>query len=880
MPHKSCASFYHNFNYHYNNNNYHYFLYYYIIIICYSILGNSIIDRKTNLSILLWGYFGVHLPGEGSKECGKIDDESGIYLVEAMRYAIDKINSNSNILFGIKLGFRIFDTCSSIRRLRSDIPAVILDPQCAAVVGPATSDEAIIASVAIGTFNMGLISYSATSIELNNREKYFNFYRTVPSDEIQAKALVDVLKHFNWSYISTVNSHGNFGQQGMEQFIKLLSKENICISTRNVLPYKATKADFKAVIQNLEKDPNARTVILFASAQDINGLLKATNANSKFTWLSSSAWTADMETVSDAKEAAKGAILLNYAGMYRTDFWNYFKNLKLNNNRYKWFEEFWNQTFNCGVKKCSGNESLSTSRFYGKYAAAGAVIDAVNSFAYALRCTLSICLNKEFCVKNAALSAFRHVTRRNIVKQSRCNDTFNNAIPFDKEGSYYRDVEIINFNGESYDTVGIWKGNGNTSKLEIYQSKIAWFNSSSLPPESLCSKPCKTGERMIKSKIKECCFTCYPCQGDEILLNNTCSQCNTYEIPDGNKATCVEYDKLEVKITNYLSLIVVTESALGFALNSFVLYLFIKHIDSKLVKSSSRELSFFMIAGLYLCFISPCIFLLHPTVVRCGLRRFIFGLSLTACYTPLMLKTNRIYRIFRAARFMVSMPYLVSPRSQILICFGLLALQLLMSIMWVVGDPPEVTLAIVHKYKMVAVLCNADIFTIIVNLIPCFCMLGTSTVFAFKSRKFPKNYNEAYNIGVTMYLSCVLWAIFIPAVLLVRTDGSNPFGTTFVIANFTNIIGLVSLAGLFGPKVRRMLFKLNEESDTKVTFSTAEKKCDLLKPGNSQFRNQSVNSSPVLKNEGFMYKVKTSNENLAISQNERENGHRKARKSF
>ena len=851
-----------------------------IIIVCYSFLGDSIIDKNTNISIVLGGYFGVHLPSEGSKECGRIDDESGIFLVEAMRYAIDQINSNSDILFGIKLGFRIFDTCSSVRRLRSDIQTMILEPQCAAVVGPATSDEAIIASVALGIFNMGVISYSATSIQLANREKYYNFYRTVPSDEIQAKVLVDILKHYNWSYISTVNSHGNYGQQGMEQFIKLVNNENICISTRNVLPHKPTKMDFRAVIRNLEKDPNARTVILFTSEQDTNGLLKATNANTRFTWLSSSAWTADIETVSDVKEAAKGAILLNYVGMNRMDFWNYFKNLKLNNNRYKWFEEFWNQTFNCGVKKCTGNESLSESRFYGKYAIAGAVIDAVNSFAYALRCTLSSCSNKEVCTKELAYSPFRYYTRRNIMKSSLCNDTFNNAIPYDKEGSYYRDIEIINFNGEGYDTVGIWKGNGNTSKLEMYENKIVWFNSSNLPPESLCSKPCKTGERMVRSKIKECCFTCHPCQGDEILLNNTCYKCNKYQTPDSNKATCVDLDKMEVKITNYLSLIALSESMIGFALNSFVLYLFIKHKDSKIVKSSSRELSFFMLAGLYFCFISPCIFLLHPTVVRCGLRRFIFGLSLTACYTPLMLKTNRIYRIFKAARVMVSMPYLVSPRSQILICFGLLALQLLLSIMWVVGDPPQVTRVIVHEYKMVAELCGADIFTIIINLVPCFCMLGTSTVFAFKSRKFPKNYNEAYNIGVTMYISCVLWAIFISAVLLVKTDTSNPFGTTFVIANFTNVIALVSLAGLFGPKVWRMLFKHNEEPDTKVTFSTGEKKCDLPKPGNSQYCNRSVNSSPVLKNEGCIDDIRKSNEEQLMVENECENENRKAKKSF
>ena len=804
--------------------------------------GNSIIDNggSSNQSVILGGYFGVHLRGMGAPDCGEIDDESGIYLVEAMRYAINNINKNSSILFGVELGYRIVDTCSSVRKLRYDFQSMILHPKIVGIIGPSTSDEAIISSVAFGIFNMGIISPSATSIQLANREKYYNFYRTIPSDDIQASVLADILDYFKWNYVHTVNSHGNYGQQGMENLISLLNSKGVCISTRNSLPQKPSFADFQRVFGNLEKDRNARTVVLFTTAVDTNSLLRVANASkSRFTWLSSSAWMADKTTIDGVNEAAKGALLLNYAGINSMDFFNHFVSLKLNTNRYKWFEEFWNKTFSCDVRNCTGAENISASGFYGKYAAAGAVIDAVNSFAYALRCTLSRCVDIPRCIASFSLAGY---TRRYIDRTKHCQDPFNLSVNYSAQGSLYRDVEIVNYNGTTYNTVGVWKKAGNESKLQLDHSKIVWFTGTEQPPESICSKPCKTGERKVVSKTKECCFTCHACQADEFLVNNTCIKCGKYELPDENKTRCMKLEKLEVKITNYMSIIILTESVVGFLLNSFVLYLFIRHKDSKIVKSSSRELSFFMLGGLYLCFISPCIFLLNPTVVRCGLRRFIFGLSLTACYTPLMLKTNRIYRIFRAARFMVSMPFLVSPTSQILICFALISLQLLISIMWVVGDLPVVSHKIVDEYKMVADLCGADIFTIIINVIPCFCMLAASTVYAFKSRKYPKNYNEAYNIGVTMYLSCVLWAIFIPLLLLVKTQSINPFGTTFVIANFSNIIGLSSLCGLFGPKVRRIVCSKDGEFEAKVTFSNAEK--------NSVAMPSSQNFAYVVRNEG------------------------------
>ena len=769
-----------------------------------------------------------------SNVCGEIDQESGVYLVEAMRYAIKKINDDPSKLFNITLGFRIVDTCSSISKLRDDIATMILTGRNVGIVGPATSDEAVLAAPAFGIFHRLLISYSATNIDLQDRSKYFNFYRTIPSDDIQSLALRDILKQFNWTYISTVNSYGDYGQGGMNHLIELTTSSGICIATRNTLPKIPNASDYDHVIRNLNKDPNAKTVVLFTTAEDTRKILIAARSSSvNFTWISSSAWAADLDTVRGIEQDAKGAILLNYVGINNAAFYHSFRSLTYKVNNYPWFKEFWESTFNCSLsgvadkKHCYGNESILHGNFYGKYAAAQAVIDAVNAYAYALRCTIAhFCpmdgINKTQCAYGLKLSRLIQGMAYFIrTRPRRCPDIFK-RVNFDENGTLHRDIEILNYDGQTYRSVAVWKWNGTTktSKLDLKHARIVWRGNKINIPLSICSLPCKIGERMIRNKLKACCFTCHPCQVDEILLNNTCYKCNKYQLPDSYKATCIDLDKMEVKITNYLSVIVLAESVIGFAVNSFVLYLFIKHKDSKIVKSSSRELSYFMLAGLYLCFVSPCIFLLYPTVVRCGLRRFIFGLSLTACYTPLMLKTSRIYRIFRAARVMVSMPYLVSPKSQILICFGLLALQLLLSIMWVVGDPPVVARVIADGNKMVADICSADIFTIVINLIPCFCMLAASTVYAFKSRKFPKNYNEAYNIGVTMYLSCVLWAIFIPLLLFVEVQTTNPFSQIFVIGNFMNVIGLVSLAGLFGPKARRLVFYVKNDI-SKEMYSTA-----------------------------------------------------------
>lgn len=36
------------------------------------------------------------------------------------------------------------------------------------------------------------------------------------------------------------------------------------------------------------------------------------------------------------------------------------------------------------------------------------------------------------------------------------------------------------------------------------------------------------------------------------------------------------------------------------------------------------------------------------------------------------------------------------------------------------------------------------------------------TVYAFKTRKIPENFNETKYIGFTMYATCIIWLAFVP----------------------------------------------------------------------------------------------------------------------
>ncbi len=61
--------------------------------------------------VILGGLFPMHEKGSHKETCGAIKAEKGIQRVEAMLYAIDLINRDSNLLPNISLGAYILDTC-------------------------------------------------------------------------------------------------------------------------------------------------------------------------------------------------------------------------------------------------------------------------------------------------------------------------------------------------------------------------------------------------------------------------------------------------------------------------------------------------------------------------------------------------------------------------------------------------------------------------------------------------------------------------------------------------------------------------------------------------------------------------------------------------
>jgi len=778
------------------------------------------------------GVFAFHSSdGTAKQDCGEIDTQNAILYFEAFRYAINYVNNLS--ISNYKIGYYAFDTCDSSRKLK-----IITKDQCEqqvgraimALVGPSSSDAALEMSTIFNIWGINSISYSAASPLFDDRSQHTKFLRTVPSDSYQISAVIDIIRHFNWTYVFALSSCSNFEQKVLNTFDERMLADKRCLARKSTLPCVRTDESYRRELSVLLKDNKARVVVLFTSKDDTIGLLKMAKKlnvpKGRFTWLGSTGWgNLDLKTYG-LEDIARGAFTLVYPPTVAPpeDFKRHFFSLNPSNNNYSYFIEYWEAIFNCSVpgnpnskgrRLCSGMEKLQDGVGWYPFTNVQPVFDAVMAAFRGFYSLVPTCpFSPSLCRLHAVLESSKIVSTLEGTTYESLPAGHNKT--FDSRGGFNGRYYILNFASSAginaYRRVGSWEAYDNVTtngKLSMNDHLIDWPSQGKVQV-SICSEPCSQAKGEIRKpstneRLKFCCWICSKCAYNQIIVNNTCVFCDELQMPNSARDVCVKLPKETVRFLDSFGITILCLSLLGFLGTTFVVFLFAYFYSSAIVKASGRESSFLMLIGIYLCFISPIVFLSEPTVACCGVQRFIAGLSFSVIYAPLFLKTNRIFRIFQSAKATTARPSLISPLSQIMISLGIILLQVLLGVVWIFGDPPTVQRVFPqtkHKYLL---FCKSNPYTMVLNLLVCLAIMIACTYYAFRTRSFPKNYNETKTIMYTLYFSCFAWGIFFPTYLL--SDDAESFLRTYTIAVFCDAIGFISLIGFFGPKVHLILRK-------------------------------------------------------------------------
>lgn len=107
-----------------------------------------------------------------------------------------------------------------------------------------------------------------------------------------------------------------------------------------------------------------------------------------------------------------------------------------------------------------------------------------------------------------------------------------------------------------------------------------------------------------------------------------------------------------------------------FMCTGLVIWVFVRHNNTPLVKASGRELCYILLLGVFMSYAMTFLFLAKPSPAICALRRLGLGTSFAVCYSALLTKTNRIARIFNGVKDGAGAvrPRFISPSSQVSDC--------------------------------------------------------------------------------------------------------------------------------------------------------------------------------------------------------------------
>nr|XP_023648436.1 extracellular calcium-sensing receptor-like [Paramormyrops kingsleyae] len=785
-------------------------------------------------------------------------DPAGFQVAQTMAFAIEEINRDPNFLPNITLGYDLYDNCVKLgvafraaMALVSGAGETFPETGCAGsppvlgIVGDPGSTHSIAISRVLGLFRVPLVSYFATCSCLSNRREYPSFFRTIPSDAFQVRAMVQILQRYNWTWVGLVVSDDDYGLYAARAFREEVARFG-CVAFHETLPRDNSRVEVKRIVAVVLQS-TARVIVVFSTEAYLLPLAEelVVQRVTGRQWIASEAWaTSPVFHTPQLLPFLGGtlgiAIRRGEIPGLRDFLLRLHPDGTPDNNM---VDMFWEEVFSCrfersrvaGGRVCTGQEDLaSIETAYSDVSDLRApynVYKAVYALAHALHDLLR-------CEPGRGPFAGHACAQLNTLQPwqlayylERVNFTtrFGDRVSFDENGDALAIYDVMNWQkgpdgAIKLVTVGVFdESSPEGQTLRLAEDKIFWNFEMNTAPRSVCSESCPPGTRLaIRKGEPVCCFDCLPCADGEISNTTDSSEC--FRCPSDFWSNR-ERDRCLPKPIEFLSfgeplgVCLTAASLLGACVCMAVLSVFARHRHTPVVRANNSELSFLLLASLALCFLCALLFIGRPQDWTCRLRHVVFGLAFALCISCILVKTIVVVMAFRATLpggDLMKWFGAAQQRGTVVICT---AVQATICMAWLITTPPV-------PFKNTRYQNSRIIFECAVGSVSGFgCVLGyigllaaVCFLLAFLARKLPDNFNEAKFITFSMIIFCAVWITFVPA--YVSSPGKYSDAVE-VFAILASSFGL--LVAIFMPKCYIILLH-PEENTKKAMMSRAPHK--------------------------------------------------------